>query len=48
MEPITILIAAAAAVGVLLIFASLTGRSDVNARLERYAAASDGERTPAG
>jgi len=39
MEPLTIVIAALAAVGVLLIFVSLAGRSDVNARLERYAAA---------
>jgi tight adherence protein B len=38
MDPITILIAAGAAVGVLLIFFSITGGSDVNARLERYAA----------
>lgn len=38
MDPLVILIAASAAVGVLLIFFSLTGRSDVNARLERYAA----------
>ncbi len=39
MEPLTILVAALAAVGVLLVFASLAGGSDVNARLERYAAA---------
>jgi tight adherence protein B len=38
MEPLTIVIAAAAAVGVLLVFISLAGGSDVNARLERYAA----------
>jgi tight adherence protein B len=38
MEPLTILVAAVAAVGVLLIFVSLAGGSDVNARLERYAA----------
>ena len=38
MEPLTILVAALAAVGVLLIFVSLAGGSDVNARLERYAA----------
>ncbi|HUR16086.1 MAG TPA: type II secretion system F family protein [Candidatus Limnocylindrales bacterium] len=38
MEPLTILIAALAAVGVLLIFVSLAGGSDVNARLERYGA----------
>jgi tight adherence protein B len=39
MDPITIIIAALAAVGVLLIFVSLAGGSDVNARLERYAGA---------
>src|SRR5687768_2799515 len=39
MEPLTILVAAVAAVGVLLIFVSLAGGSDVNARLERYASA---------
>src|SRR5512141_2695749 len=38
MDPVTILIAACAALGVLLIFVSLAGGSDVNARLERYAA----------
>jgi tight adherence protein B len=38
MDPLVILIAAGAAVGVLLIFVSLAGGSDVNARLERYAA----------
>ena len=38
MDPIVILVAAGAAVGVLLIFVSLAGGSDVNARLERYAA----------
>ncbi len=37
MEPLTIVVAALAAVGVLLIFVSIAGRSDVNARLERYA-----------
>jgi tight adherence protein B len=37
MEPMTIFVAAVAAVGVLLIFISLAGRSDVNKRLERYA-----------
>lgn len=37
MEPITIFVAALAAVGVLLIFVSIAGGSDVNARLERYA-----------
>jgi tight adherence protein B len=39
MEPLTIVVAALAAVGVLLIFVSIAGRSDVNARLERYASA---------
>ena len=47
MEPITILIAAGAAVGVLLIFVSIAGGSDVNARLERYAAG-DVEKRDAG
>jgi tight adherence protein B len=46
MDPLVILIAAGAAVGVLLIFVSLAGGSDVNARLERYAAG-DSERAPA-
>jgi tight adherence protein B len=45
MEPLTIVVAAVAAVGVLLIFVSLAGGSDVNARLERYAAAAPAERT---
>jgi tight adherence protein B len=40
MDPVTILVAAGAAVGVLLIFVSVAGGSDVNARLERYAAGS--------
>jgi tight adherence protein B len=44
MDPITILIAAAAAVGVLLVFVSLAGGPDVNARLERYASAAPAER----
>jgi tight adherence protein B len=44
MEPLTIVIAALAAVGVLLIFVSIAGRSDVNARLERYAAAGTTEK----
>jgi tight adherence protein B len=39
MEPLTILVAALAAVGVLLVFVSLAGGSQVNARLERYASA---------
>ena len=38
MDPLVILIAAGAGLGVLLIFFSLAGGSDVNARLERYAA----------
>ena len=37
--PIAIIVAAVAAVGVLLVFVSLAGGSDVNARLERYAGA---------
>jgi tight adherence protein B len=45
MEPITIVIAAVAAVGVLLVFISLAGGSDVNARLERYASAAPAERS---
>jgi tight adherence protein B len=44
MEPITIVVAAAAAVGVLLVFVSLAGGSDVNARLERYASAAPTEK----
>jgi tight adherence protein B len=39
MNALTILVAALAAVGVLLVFVSLAGRSNVNVRLERYAAA---------
>lgn len=39
MDPLTIFVAGLAAVGVLLIFASLAGGSDVPSRLERYAAA---------
>src|SRR6476659_7685901 len=41
-----IVIAAAAALGVLIIFISLAGRSDVNARLERYAAAAPTDKAP--
>jgi tight adherence protein B len=37
MEPMTIFVAVAAAVGVLLIVISLAGRSDVHKRLDRYA-----------
>ena len=49
MDPVTIVVAALAAVGVLLIFVSLAGGSDVNDRLERYASASPAERSgPAG
>jgi tight adherence protein B len=44
MEPLTIIVAAVAAVGVLLVFISLAGGSDVNARLERYASAAPAER----
>ena len=47
MEPITLLVAAGAAVGILLIFVSLAGGSDVNARLERYAATGATEPTAA-
>ncbi len=39
----TIFVAAVAAVGVLLIFISLAGRSDVNKRLERYASGDGAE-----
>ena len=46
MEPVTLLIAAVAAVGVMLVFISLAGGSDVNARLERYAAAEPADLTP--
>jgi tight adherence protein B len=48
MDPIVILLAAGAAVGVLLIFVSLAGGSDVNARLERYAAGEEVKRDAAG
>jgi tight adherence protein B len=44
MSPITIFVAATAAVGVLLVFLSLAGGSDVNARLERYASAAPTEK----
>jgi tight adherence protein B len=44
MDAATILIAAGASLGVLLIFVSLAGGSDVNARLERYAASTEPER----
>ncbi len=45
MEPLTILVAALAAVGVLLVFVSLAGGSDVNARLERYASAAPADKS---
>ena len=48
MDPLVILIAAGAAVGVLLIFVSLAGGSDVNARLERYAASETDRRSTEG
>ena len=48
MEPMTIIVAAVAAVGVLLVFLSLAGGSGgVNARLERYAATETERATPA-
>ena len=46
MDPLVILVAAGAAVGVLLIFVSLAGGSDVNARLERYAAGESDRHDP--
>lgn len=45
MDPLTIIVAALAAVGVLLVFVSLVGGSNVNARLERYAAAAPVDRS---
>ena len=47
MDPIVILIAGGAGLGVLLIFFSLAGGSDVNARLERYAASDETKRDTA-
>ncbi|MEO8626330.1 MAG: type II secretion system F family protein [Candidatus Limnocylindrales bacterium] len=47
MDPIVILTAAGAGLGVLLIFFSLAGGSDVNARLERYAAGDEMKRDAA-
>jgi tight adherence protein B len=44
MDTMTLVVAALAAFGVLLVFISLAGGSDVNARLERYAAAAPAER----
>jgi len=43
----TLIVAAVAAVGVLLVFFSVAGGSDVNARLERYAASESERATPA-
>ncbi|MEP7158577.1 MAG: type II secretion system F family protein [Chloroflexota bacterium] len=49
MEPLTLIVAAVAAVGVLLVFISLAGgsRGGVNARLERYASSESERSTPA-
>jgi len=47
MTPITLIIAAAAAVGVLLVFVSLLGGSNVNVRLERYASATPSDKANA-
>ncbi|MEP7379044.1 MAG: type II secretion system F family protein [Chloroflexota bacterium] len=47
MDPMVILMAAGAGLGVLLIFFSLAGGSDVNARLERYAAGDETKRDAA-
>src|SRR5918993_401984 len=44
MDAITLVVAAVAAFGVLLIFVSLAGGSDVNARLERYASSEPTDR----
>jgi tight adherence protein B len=44
MDPMTLVVAALAAVGVLLVFLSLASGSDVNARLERYAAGFEAEK----
>ncbi len=46
MEPLTLLVAALAAVGVLLVFISLAGGSGVNSRLERYGLAEPTDLTP--
>jgi tight adherence protein B len=46
MEPLTLIVAAVAAVGVLLVFVSLASGSDVNTRLERYASATTTDRAP--
>ena len=46
MDPLTIVVAALAAVGVLLVFVSIAGRTgDVNARLERYASAAPADKS---
>ena len=44
MDPLTIIVAAVAALGVLLVFVSLVSGSNVNARLERYASATPTDR----
>jgi tight adherence protein B len=44
MDPMTLVVGALAAFGVLLVFISLAGGSDVNARLERYASAAPADR----
>jgi tight adherence protein B len=46
MDPMTLAVAGLAALGVLLVFASLASGSDVNARLERYAAAAPSDKAP--
>jgi tight adherence protein B len=46
MTPLTIFLAGAAALGVLLIFMSFFGGSDVDARLARYASAAPSAKTP--
>ena len=47
MDPMVLVVAVAAALGILLVFLSLAGGSDVNARLERYASASRTDRAAA-
>jgi tight adherence protein B len=47
MSPLTIFLAGAAALGVLLIFLSFAGGSDVDARLARYASVAPGQKKPA-
>ncbi len=46
MDPMILVVAGLAAVGVLLVFASLASGSDVNARLERYASAAPSDKAP--